>query len=296
MYVIFGATGNTGKPLTLSLLSEGKKVRILSRDANKAAELVEKGAELLTGDTLDLNFLIDAFKGATAAYILIPMDWTTKNYYQHQVNYSDTIAEAIEKSGVKYVVTLSSVGTHLESGSGVVFGLRYMENRINQIPGINALHLRPTYFMENLFGSLSTIKDMGMIFSPMQGDMPLTMIATKDIGNYAAKRLSALDFSGSGFQYLLGKRDLTYNEVAKVIGNAVGKPETQYVQVSYDEYKKGMLSMGSSESLADAMNEFIAAYNEGKIGSDAIRDESNTTPTSIEDFAQVFSYVYNMNA
>lgn len=74
MYVIMGATGNTGKPLALALLNAGKKVRVLSRDAEKAKDLVNKKAELLVGDSSDSNFLTKAFTGTDAVYALVPPD------------------------------------------------------------------------------------------------------------------------------------------------------------------------------------------------------------------------------
>ena len=293
MYVIYGGTGNTGKPLALSLLGQGKKVRILTRDANKATELSEKGAEILTGDTSDVNFLTNAFTGATAVYVMIPQNWSTNDLYAHQQNYVNILAEAIEKSGVKYAVTLSSVGANLESGSGVVLGLHYMEQKFNSIMGLNVLHLRPTYFLENLLSNLGIIKSMGIAGSPVIGDLKMYMIATKDIGNYAAKRLAALDFTGSSFQYLLGERDLTMNEVTKILGNAIGKPDLQYVQFSFEDFKKGFVSMGAPENLADLMSEFINKLNTGNILEGVVRDSESTTPTSIEDFSKVFATIFN---
>ena len=293
MYVIYGGTGNTGKPLALSLLEQGKKVRILTRDAGKAEGLSEKGAEILVGDTSDVTFLTNAFTGATAVYLLIPQNWSTNDLFAHQVNYSNIFAEAIEKSRVKYAVTLSSVGANLESGAGVVNGLHYMETKLNSISGLNVLHLRPTYFLENLLGMKETVKGMGIAGSPIKGDLTMCMIATKDIGNYAAKRLAALDFTGSNFQYLLGQRDLTMNEATKILGNAIGKPDLQYVEFGFADYKSGFMSVGAPENLADLMNEFLNTLNNGNILQGVTRDSENTTPTSIEDFAGLFAYVYN---
>nr|MCU0407128.1 NmrA family NAD(P)-binding protein [Ignavibacteriaceae bacterium] len=181
MYVIMGASGNTGKPLTMALLKAGKKVRILSRSEEKVKELKAAGAEVMVGDSNDAGFLTKAFTGATAAYVMIPPNWAATDFTDYQRKYADTIAEAVKKSGVKFVVSLSSVGTHLEEHSGVVFGLRYMEQKLDAIPGINTLHLRPTYFMENTFGQIGVIKQMGIMGSPVEADLVLSMIATKDI-------------------------------------------------------------------------------------------------------------------
>ena len=294
MYVITGATGNTGKLITLSLLAAGKKVRAISRSEAKAKELKEAGAEVLIGDSSDPKFLLKAFEGASAVYAMIPPDWSAKDFYAYQQKMADAIVDAIEKSKVKNVVSLSSVGTHIEENSGVVFGLRYLEQKLNMIKGLNALHLRPTYFMENVFGQINVIKQNGIMGSPVKGDIPLSMIATKDIAAYAAKRLLALDFIGKSVQYLLGQRDVSYNQVAKVFGSAIGKPDLAYVEFPYEGLKQTLLGMGSSESLADSMNTFISYVNTGKVMEDAKRNAESTTPTSIEEFAHTFAYVYNM--
>ncbi len=190
-------------------------------------------------------------------------------------------------------MTLSSQGAHLDSGSGVVLGLHKMEQLFDKIEGLSTLHLRPTYFMENTLGMVGLIKDAGIMGSPVKGDLSLPVIATKDIANYAAKRLSALDFEGKGIQDLLGARNVTYSEMAKVYGASIGKPELNYVEFSYEDFKGAFMGMGASENVADNMNEFIEKLNGGEITA-AERNDANTTPTTIEEFAHTFSYVYNM--
>jgi len=168
-----------------------------------------------------------------------------------------------------------------------------MEERFNQIEGLNTLNLRPCYFMENTLGMVGLIKDSGIMGSPIKTDLLFPIIATKDIANYAAKRLLALDFEGNNHQDLLGARNVTYAEMAKVYGTAIGKPDLNYVQFPYEDFKGAFMGMGASESVADKMNEFLVKLNAGEIFI-AERNEANTTPTTIEEFAQTFSYVYNM--
>ncbi len=295
MYVITGATGNTGKIIAAKLLEAGKKVRIISRNAGKAKELTDKGAELFIGESSDTELLKKAFNGATAVYAMIPIDWQTKNYTEHQVMHANSIAEAIRECKVKYAVSLSSQGAHLENGSGVVLGLHKMENILNKVDGLNTLHLRPTYFMENSLGMVGLIKQAGIMGSPLKPDLSFSVIATKDIGNYAAKRLLALDFKGHNTQDLLGSREVSYPEMAKVYGASIGKADLKYVEFSYSDFKNSLIqNMGTSENVADNFNEFIKAMNEGKVMALAKRDAESTTPTTIEEFANTFRYVYNM--
>lgn len=295
MYIITGATGNTGKPIALSLLEAGKKVRIISRNAEKAKELTDKGAELFIGETTDLEFLKKAFNGADAVYAMVPMNWQAESYTGHQLKHVNAMAAALSACKVKYVVSLSSQGAHIGIDSGLVVGLNKMEHMLNAIDGLNTLHLRPSYFMENTLGMIGLVKQAGIMGAPIKADLSFPVIATKDIAKYAAKRLLALDFNGHNVQNLLGAREVTYPEMAKVYGEAIGKNDMKYVEFSPQDFKNAMMNqMGASESVADNFNEFIKALNDGKILETAKRDAESTTPTSIEDFAQTFKYVYNM--
>ena len=139
------------------------------------------------------------------------------------------------------------------------------------------------------------IKEAGMMGTPIKGDLSIPFIATKDIGDYAAKRLLALDFKRHNVQDLLGPRNMTYNEIAKAYGRAIGKDDLSYVEFSFEDFKKALLGQNmASESLVDNMNEFIQALNQGKINIGE-RNSESTTPTSIEDFAKTFNHVYNMS-
>lgn len=291
-YVIIGATGNTGKPIALGLLEAGKKVRIVSRHAEKARELIEKGAEHHAGNTSDVAFLKKVFEGADALYTLIPFDAAAEDYTAMQELNARSIFEAIKGSTIKHVVTLSSVGAHLSSGAGVVQGLHYMEQLFNTLDGVNVLHLRPTYFMENTLGMIGMIKMMGIIGTPMKGDLKIPMVATKDIAVVGLKHLLALDFTGKSHEYILGAGDYSYNEVAQIYGKAIGKPDLAYVQFPYEDAKMAMIQMGMGESVSGKLIEFVKSMNEGRIQEDLKRTPENTTPTTVEEFAHVFKMVY----
>lgn len=293
MYVITGATGNTGKIIASTLLEAGKEVRIIARNTEKAKELTEKGAELFQGSTNDVGLLKKAFAGASTVYAIIPMNMQAADYTAFQMEHVNAIAEAMEACNVDNVVALSSQGAHINNGSGIILGLHKMEEKFNQIVGLNTLNLRPSYFMENTLGMVGLIKDAGIMGSPIKGDFSMPMIATKDIANYAAKRLLALDFDGNNHQDLLGARNVSYEEIAKVYGAAIGKPDLNYVQFPYSDFKGAFMGMGASENVADKMNEFLVRVNAGEIFVSK-RNESNTTPTTIEEFSHTFSFVYNM--
>jgi uncharacterized protein YbjT (DUF2867 family) len=291
-YVVTGATGHTGQPIALGLLAAGHAVRIVSRSAEKANELTAKGAVLFTGEARDAGLLARAFDGADAAYFMVPPDYQTSDYTGMQVAHATAMAEAAGKAGLRRAVTLSSIGAHLASGAGVVQGLQRMEALLGAVDGLSVLHLRPSYFLENTLGQAGAVIQTGAMASPVRADLPVPMIATRDIAAYALRRLLALDFTGRKVQYLLGAAEYTYAEVARVLGRAIGKPDLAYRQLPYEVAKQVFLGIGWSENVADRMIEFVKAMNEGRVLSAHVRDKESTTATTLEHFAPVFKAVY----
>ncbi len=294
-YAITGATGNTGKVIASKLLEEGHKVRAIGRSAERLEPLVEKGAESYLGSIEDETFLTEAFKGVDAVYAMTPPDFTVEKFRAYQNQMGEHLAVAIEKAGVKHVVFLSSMGAHLSDKTGPIAGLRDVEQRLNTLQGVDILHLRPTFFMENLFAGIDTIKKMGINGTAMQGDIPMAMIATQDIGDYAAKRLSKLDFSGQSTQELLGPRDLTMQEATSILGKAIGKDDLQYVQFSYEDTDKALQGIGFTPDGARTYVELSKGFNEGIVKGTEERNQENTTPTTLEDMSKIFAMAYNAN-
>src|ERR1700690_4353349 len=128
---------------------------------------------------------------------MIPPNYTASNFRAYQNSIGVSIAEAIGKSGVKYIVNLSSQGAHLPEKTGPIKGLRDQEERLNKLRGVNSLHLRPTYFMENLLVNIEMIRNMNIMGSAIRGDLKFPIIATKDIAQFAVDRLLKRDFAGT---------------------------------------------------------------------------------------------------
>ena len=293
-YVITGATGNTGKPIAKGLLEKGHHVRIISRSAEKADDLVKEGAELIVGDTRDKTLIVQALKGTDAMYAMIPFDMAAGDYLEMQLSHAKAISEAISESKVRNVVFLSSIGAHLTSGAGVVQGLERTEKMLNSIEGINVMHLRASYFMENTLAQIGAVKHMGVMASSLRGDLPLPMVATRDIALMALDHLLNLNFTGINHKYVLGQRDVSYEEVARIFGESIGKPDLRYITVSLQDGEKAMVQMGLGASVSSRLTEMVEAINDGRVLEDAHRNPDNTTSTSIEEFAQIFAYLYSL--
>jgi uncharacterized protein YbjT (DUF2867 family) len=286
MYVVLGASGNTGNVVAKTLLSHGQKVRVVGRSAERLKSLATEGAEIFVGDVADGPALARAFRGAKAAYVMVPPNPSSNDFRAFQDGVSDAITAAIQNAQVKSVVSLSSIGADKASGTGPVAGLYNLEQKLNSIDGANILHLRAGYFMENTLPQAAVIRMLGSIAGPVRPDLELPMIATRDIGVAAAGALLRGDFQGKSTQELLGERDITYNEVAAIIGKAIGKPSLGYIQAPDDQLRAAMVQMGMSANFVGLILEMAGALNSGYMKALDPRSTANTTPTSFETFVE----------
>src|SRR6266446_1402780 len=213
MYVVLGASGNTGHIVAKNLLARQQKVRVVGRNAARLQPHAEQGAEIFIGDVTDASALTKAFHQADSAYVMIPPNVTSDDPLAYEERVSDSIAAAVKNSGVKNVVALSSIGADKPSGTGPVIGLHNFEQKLNQVTSANVLFLR-AYFMENTMAQVGIIRMMGSSAGPLRPDLKVPMIASRDIGAAAADALLKPDFHGKQTRELLGHRDLNYNEVA----------------------------------------------------------------------------------
>lgn len=287
MIAITGATGNTGSAAAEALLAAGEQVRVIGRAAEKLKRFADKGAEAFVGDVLDTAAMTRAFTGAAAVYAMIPPDFTQPDFPDYQRRVADSLATAIERAGVRHVVALSSVGAQLAAGAGPVSGLHHFERRLEQIAGLNLLHLRPAYFFENFLMQIPVIGMLGMMADMVRADLPMPMIATRDIGARAAAELRARKFSGPSTRELLGPRDLTLTEAAAILGKAIGRPGLRYVQAPPEQILPAMQQMGLSASSARLIAEMDQALNDGRMVALEPRAAENSTPTTLEAWAAV---------
>jgi uncharacterized protein YbjT (DUF2867 family) len=297
MYVITGATGNTGSIVAETLLANGGKVRVVGRDAKRLERFTQKGADAFVADVTDAGAMAKAFSGAKAAYAMVPPSISSPDVRAYQERVNDALLSAIEKTGVKHVVVLSSVGADKPEKTGPVVGLHNLEEKLKGVAGLNALYLRAGYFMENILPQVGVIQVLGSVAGPLRSDLPLPMIATRDIGTVAAEALLKLDFEGKRLRELHGARDVTYEEVAKIVGAAIGKPTLAYKQLPAEQLKPALTKMGMSSNMADLLLEMTDALNSGHMKALEPRSPMNTTPTTLETFvAEIFVPAYRGKA
>jgi uncharacterized protein YbjT (DUF2867 family) len=286
MITVMGATGPTGGATARRLLEAGEHVRALGRSADRLAALRDAGAEPFPVDAGDAAALAEAFRGADAAYVLLPFAPDVPDVYAQMAHVGEAVVTAVRAAAVPYVVAVSAVGADLPSGTGFLTVLYAQEQRLQSLTDVaHVLALRPGSYFENAYSWLPVIAEQGVVADSVAPDAPLPMVATRDVGAAAAVALRSRDWTGFAVRELLGPRDLTYTEVARMIGAAIGRPDLAYVQIPEDDLRAALEAAGWSPDATRLQVEMNRVFNDGSVAARATRTAASTTPTRFEDFA-----------
>ncbi len=263
MFVVVGATGNTGSAVADTLLSRKQPVRIVVRTSDKGEAWKAKGAEIAVASLDDVSALTKAFEGAKGAYLLVPPNYGAATWLADQRARMDRAAEAVKKSGISHVVFLSSVGGHIAEGTGPIKAARYGEQILGKSIS-NLTVLRPCYFMDNWTPVLGAAKAQGVLLTFIAPTAKIPMISTKDIGRVGAEQLMA---GGKGKQIveLAGPEEYSPDQVAAALGQILGKPVTaQHAPLS--AVVPTFKSFGFSDEAAKLFEEMYTSFSTGVIG------------------------------
>jgi uncharacterized protein YbjT (DUF2867 family) len=283
-----GSLGNISKPLAKQLIEAGHQVTIISSKADKATEIEALGAAAAIGSIADANFLAAAFKGADAVYTMIPPNFAATNYRQYVGDTAKNYAEAIRVAGVQHVVNLSSIGAHIDGGTGQISGNHDAEIVLNALENVSVKHIRAPFFYINFYSNIDMIKHQGFIGANYDSNTRLIMVHPEDIAAAIAEEIQQ-PFSGKSVRYLVSD-ERTTGEIATILGAAIGKPDLQWVEFSDDQAYNGMLQGGVPEELARNFVEMGTAVRSGILWEDYDKHKPvNTSNRRIEAFAKEFA-------
>ena len=281
-YTVIGASGRIGRRIVERLVRAGHSVRAVGRNRERLDALVARGAEPVVADVENVTQMTRALEGARCAYTMVPPNRVTLDYY---ARVGTTIAESLRQTGVSHVVNLSGLGGHLAKNVGQISDFYALEQALNDVQGLNVLHLRAGFFMENLYRTIDEIRKYGVMSGLLRPDLAVPQIATRDIATVAADAMLRQDFGGAVTRELLGERDLDMREAARIVGEAIGKSELQYVQTPIERAERELLEGGSELTMVRHRLQMYIGFNDGSIRWLEERSAENTTSTSIETFA-----------
>ncbi|MBP2680884.1 MAG: NmrA-like protein, partial [Candidatus Krumholzibacteriota bacterium] len=259
---------------------------LLVRNADKVKDFAERGAIVQVGNLEDADFVARATKGVDVLFWLTPANMGTDDFRGQQNQLGNVAIRAIRQNSIPRVVNLSSVGAQHENGTGPIAGLHDIEQKLDR-SGAHVTHLRPTFFMENLFMLAETMAKEGAAYFPVRGSAKMEMIATRDIAKAAAERVLDASWTGRSVIELLGPAEQTFEGAAKMLGKALGK-DIHYVTTTFEQTREALVGMGVRPKTADLFCEMYKAFDAGMVVPEAPA-KARRTATTLESFAaQVF--------
>ncbi|WP_317202295.1 NAD(P)H-binding protein [Janthinobacterium sp.] len=285
MIVITAPTSTIGSQVLETLVSSGERVRVIARDPARLPTHMRERIEVLQGSHSDINIVNQAFEGADAVFWLVPPDPQAKTLEAAYVDFTRPACAAFKSQAMNRVVGISALGrgTTIAAHAGLVTASLAMDDLIAN-SGVNYRALTMPSFMDNIIRQVVPIKTQGMFFSPISGDRKMPACATRDIAASAVRLLRDATWSGPGQLAVLGPEDISFNDMAKVISDVLGKP-VRYQQISFETYKSWFTGFGMSEAMAQGMTDMASAKNDGLDNAES-RAPDNTTPTSFRQWCE----------
>jgi uncharacterized protein YbjT (DUF2867 family) len=280
MFVVAGASGNTGKIVAKRLLAAGKKVRAIVRHPDKAKDLADQGAELVSADLGDRAAFEKALAGASGLYLLSPPDLGAQDFLKERAALLGSVAGAVKAAGVPHTVFLSSIGAHRTSGTGIILSTHAGEKALRDA-GVTFTALRAGYFVENWASVIPVAKQDGVLPSFLPGNQAVPMVCTVDIGTTAADLLLE-GANAPRVVELSGPRDVTPAEVAQTLGKILGKP-VNLVEPPLDAVVPTFTSFGISANIAGLFRDMYAGFANGTVAPEGGSAVARRGKTSLEE-------------
>ncbi|MGH2510766.1 MAG: NAD(P)H-binding protein [Ktedonobacteraceae bacterium] len=293
---ITGSLGHISKPLTQELVQKGHSITVISSNAERKKDIEALGAAAAIGTVEDVHFLTSAFKGADAVYCMLP---PAPSFFDPNLDLTTTAntvannyARALRQSGVKRVIHLSSVGAHTDKGNGLIVVHYNVERILKELPSDVAItHMRPVGFYYNLFGFVNSIKTQGVIASNYGADDMMPWVSPIDIAAAVAQEITT-PLAGRKIRYVASD-ELTCNEVASILGAAIGKPDLKWIVIPDEQPQSGLIAAGMNPSVASGMVEMNASMHSGKLFEDYYRNKPTLGKVKMKDFAKEFAVIFN---
>lgn len=296
--VLTGSLGNIGKPLAQNLVRKGHAVTVISSKPERIKDIEKSGAKAAIGTMLDAGFLTNTFKGADIVYLMESFE-SAGSAFDKDVDFiaafeqiGNNYKQAVEQSGVKRIVHLSSIGAHANKGNGLLFVHHNVEQILNQLPDDVAIKfMRPAGFFTNIFRFIQTIKTQGKIISNYSGDKKEPWVSPVDIASFIAEEMEK-PFAGRTVHYIASE-EISPDEIAKTLGKAIGIPALLWTAIPDEQLLNGMLEAGMNPQIANGFVEMQASQRNGILYEDYNRNKPVLGKTKMTDFAKEFANVYN---
>jgi len=291
--IVTGSLGHISKPLTQELVQKGHSVTVVSSKVEKHKDIMALGAKPAIGSINDVAFLAKTFVGADIVYLMEP----PVNYFdmnedieKHWTNIAHSYAQAIQQSGVTKAIHLSSIGAHTDKGVGMLATHHDVENILRALPGNIAIKfMRPVGFYYNMFAFIPAIKNANAIIQNYGGDEKEPWVSPLDLAAVIAEEMEK-PFNGRTVRYIASD-EVSPNEVAKVLGEAIGKRDLKWLVIPDEEFLDNLIHIGFNPQAAKGLTDMNAGRR-NNLYDDYNQNIPRLGKVKLADFAKEFAAVY----
>ncbi|WP_158799066.1 SDR family oxidoreductase [Pedobacter sp. L105] len=296
---VTGSLGYISTPLIKNLVKKGHLITVISSNPEKKMLIEAMGAKAAIGTMEDLDFLTGTFTGADAVYCMLAPYGNLgdpNNSANAIVALADIVAnnyvQAIKRSGVKRVVYLSSIAADMEKGAGLIVIHHHGENTLNTLPvNVNISFIRAGGFYKNFLGYVNPIKNQNIMAANYGGNDIAVFVSNIDIADAIAEELES-HAEGRKIRYVASD-ELTCDEVAGILGNAIGKPDLNWITVSDEQQLAGLKAHGMNDSVAHEFVQMNASIHNGSFYKHYNQNKPILGKVSLKEFAKEFAAVYH---
>ncbi|UCE67035.1 MAG: SDR family oxidoreductase [Candidatus Zixiibacteriota bacterium] len=223
--LVFGATGFVGKPLTERLISRGYSVTCLVRNLKRAKELLPGEVNLIEGNVLNYEDVLNASENIDIIYYLVhSIPYGEKKFEKLDIQAARNVASAAAGNKVNRIIYLGGLGkkdsnssAHLKSRHEVgeilrTGGCRVTEFRAAVIAGKGGLSFEMIHHLVNR---------LPVMICPMWVYTRTQPIALPDVVRYLGKCLEIRE-SEDKIIDIGGPDILSYGEMMTAMSEALG--------------------------------------------------------------------------
>jgi uncharacterized protein YbjT (DUF2867 family) len=285
MIVITAPAGTIGQQVLENVLDSGQPIRVIARKPSRLPSQTRERVEVVQGSHGDIDVVSQAFAGADAVFWLVPPGPPRQKCRGRLRRLHPASLRGNQDCG------RPARGRNLcprpwdgDSRKRRLVSASLAMDDLIASAALSSRTLTMPSFMDNILMQLEPIKTKGVFFSPIDGDRKLAACATRDIASVAAKLLLDRSWSGHGHVAVLGPEDLSFNDMAQIMSEVLGKP-MRFQQIPFEAYKSRFIELGMSEAMAQGMTDMAAAKNNGLDNAEPHTPES-TTPASFRQWCE----------
>lgn len=258
MNIITGASGQVGSTLVKELSKNGIPVTAVIRDTSKS-DIFGSDVRVRIADIFNVDSLTKAFEGGETAFLMTPESFGSDDVLGDGQRMIAAYRKAVEKAGVRRVVGLSSMGAHLNAGTGNLMISHWLEQAFVDLP-VETLFIRPAYYYSNWLAYLDVAKEYGVLPTFFAPEQKIPMVSPQDVARFAASKMATPAFTEKVVE-LVGPQEYSAQDVAQIYAQCFGQPVVPQ-QTPKEQWVPTLIEAGFTENAARNMASMTATLTE----------------------------------